>query len=271
MSEIKNPFALRSSWGRLGLALPLGLAIACASAAPPPARTVAEPAVEQAARRTVALSQEQAGRLVVQVPNPVEVAAFLDAYARGPYLGEVAAVYARAQSILKQKAPSAESNAAEKMAVVLDIDETSLSNLDFYRRNGFVGLEEGPCDFEKGPCSVREWFKKPNGVAIAPALEFVRAARRAQVAVFFITGRREKTRATTEENLRQAGYEWQQLLMKPDDFPPGSAAQFKAPARQKLTEEGWRILINVGDQESDLTGGYAENPLKLPNPFYYIP
>ncbi|MGB6550988.1 MAG: HAD family acid phosphatase [Xanthobacteraceae bacterium] len=30
------------------------------------------------------------------------------------------------------------------------------------------------------------------------------------------------------------------------------------------------MIANVGDQESDLSGGYAEKTFKLPNPFYYI-
>jgi hypothetical protein len=27
----------------------------------------------------------------------------------------------------------------------------------------------------------------------------------------------------------------------------------------------------LGDQNSDLTGGYAERGFKLPNPYYYLP
>lgn len=34
---------------------------------------------------------------------------------------------------------------------------------------------------------------------------------------------------------------------------------------------GFRIIVNVGDQESDLAGGHAERAFKLPNPFYIIP
>ena len=33
---------------------------------------------------------------------------------------------------------------------------------------------------------------------------------------------------------------------------------------------GYRIIANVGDQESDLTGGGADRSFKLPNPFYFI-
>jgi hypothetical protein len=30
-------------------------------------------------------------------------------------------------------------------------------------------------------------------------------------------------------------------------------------------------VLNMGDQLSDLEGGYAERTFKLPNPFYWIP
>ena len=30
-------------------------------------------------------------------------------------------------------------------------------------------------------------------------------------------------------------------------------------------------MLNVGDQWSDLQGGYADHVLKLPNPTYYLP
>ena len=30
-------------------------------------------------------------------------------------------------------------------------------------------------------------------------------------------------------------------------------------------------MLNVGDQWSDLQGGYADRVLKLPNPTYYLP
>jgi len=31
------------------------------------------------------------------------------------------------------------------------------------------------------------------------------------------------------------------------------------------------FILNMGDQESDPAGGYADVTFKLPNPFYYIP
>lgn len=38
----------------------------------------------------------------------------------------------------------------------------------------------------------------------------------------------------------------------------------KSGERGKIAEEGYTIIANVGDQESDLSGGYAEWTYKLP-------
>lgn len=74
-------------------------------------------------------------------------------------------------------------------------------------------------------------------------------------------------------NLRQAGYaDYVRLEMVSFDAPHyASAADFKAPRRAAIEAEGYRIIANVGDQPSDLAGGFAERTFLLPNPFYRIP
>ena len=49
-----------------------------------------------------------------------------------------------------------------------------------------------------------------------------------------------------------------------------SAASFKAAERKKITERGYTIILNMGDQQSDLAGGFAEKTFKLPNPGYLL-
>jgi acid phosphatase len=44
----------------------------------------------------------------------------------------------------------------------------------------------------------------------------------------------------------------------------------KTAARRALYREGYTIVANLGDQESDLRGGYAEHIFKLPDPLYLI-
>jgi acid phosphatase len=59
--------------------------------------------------------------------------------------------------------------------------------------------------------------------------------------------------------------------MEPVGAHFASAADFKAPQRGDIEEQGYTIIANVGDQPSDLEGGFAERIYLLPNPFYRIP
>jgi acid phosphatase len=61
------------------------------------------------------------------------------------------------------------------------------------------------------------------------------------------------------------------LILLPDGAHFVSAVDFKAPERRKIKERGYTIVLSLGDQESDLKGGYAERTFKLPNPVYYLP
>ena len=129
----------------------------------------------------------------------------------------------------------------------------------------------GECDLQHGPCGLRAWQALGQSKAIPPTLALARRARQLGVAVFFISGRRTNMREATERNLREQGYEWTGLILLPDDAQFASVVDFKAPERRKITEQGYTIILSIGDQESDLKGGYAERTFKLPNPVYYLP
>ena len=144
-------------------------------------------------------------------------------------------------------------------AIVLDIDETSLSN--------YAGLNAA--DFSDSglvPGAVAG-----NDPAIAPTLELYRFARSKGVAAFFITGRPELVRVPTETNLNTVGYDQgYTLTTKPADAH--STIDYKSGERARIEDElGYTILVNVGDQDSDLAGGHARRAFKLPNPMYFIP
>ncbi len=165
-----------------------------------------------------------------------------------------------------------------KLAIVLDIDETSLSNWPVIKADDFGFIPRGPCDLSKsdlpqGACGWLIWISQARNQPIAPTLKLYRQARKQGVAVFFITGRPESLREPTVRNLRAAGYNgWTALVMVPGNFPrTKSAVDFKAPARKRIVDQGYAIVLNMGDQESDLAGGYAERTFKLPDPFYYVP
>ena len=201
------------------------------------------------------------------VPNIYDAQRLVEQYiVSGRYEEDVTKVVASARAWLDQR-----SKTAAKPAIVLDIDETSLSNWPAYRLNGWVRITNGGCDLQQGPCGLRAWQALAQSKAIAPTLALARHARELGVAVFFITGRPANLRQATERNLKDEGYEWTGVILQPEGAQFASAVDFKAPERRKLTEQGYTIVLSMGDQQSDLTGGYAERTFKLPNPVYYLP
>jgi len=186
----------------------------------------------------------------------------------GQYDRDLATVGSDAQSWVAQRA-----TAVSRPALVLDIDETSLSNWPVIQRDDFGRPIVGPCDLAgDAACGWAAWDQLGVDEAIAPTLALYRSAIAAKVAVFFITGRPENQRAATERNLARVGYTgYSKLYMTPDGSHFASAADFKAPVRARIEQEGYTIVANMGDQPSDLAGGHAEKTFQLPNPFYRIP
>jgi acid phosphatase len=161
----------------------------------------------------------------------------------------------------------------KKAAIVLDIDETSLTNWPEIAADDFGYISGGPCDaLPKGPCGASAWELSAKAAPIVPTLALFQALRAKGVAVFFITGRDESERAATETNLHAAGYTgWAKLVMRAAGSHTTLASDYKAPARAAIEADGYTILANIGDQDSDLAGGHALQGFKLPNPFYFIP
>ena len=239
-------------FGRWSLAAALLIAGAgCASTEPSTAPSTAPPPA-----------------VVVEAPPSLvetkrEVSAYVDS---GRYEAEVAAVVDQARAFLESRA-----RRGGKLAIVLDVDETALSNLPSLRANDWGFIVSGPCDLPRGPCGLGAWIGMARSEPIRPVLALARLARERGVAVFFLTGRPERLRVATERNLQAAGYEWTGVLLKPDALNTQSAVEFKSPERKKLVDEGYTIIVNMGDQMSDLEGGFAERTYKLPNPFYFVP
>ena len=186
----------------------------------------------------------------------------------GAYQHDLAAAIAPAERWLQQRAPQ-----VSRPALVLDIDETALSNWVEIRANDYGFIPGGPCDdLPRGPCGWIAWERRAEAPAIGSTLELYKEARSLHVAVFFVTGRHEAERPYTEQNLRHAGYDgWQRLYMEADGARYRSAADFKAAVRAAIEQADYTIIANVGDQPSDLAGGHAERTFLLPDPFYRVP
>jgi predicted secreted acid phosphatase len=165
-------------------------------------------------------------------------------------------------AFLKQSVES--SKPGEKLAIVLDIDETALSNwaVEAHDDLGYIPNDSNWC------VALR------CGQAIAGTLRIFREAEKDHVAVFFITGRPESQREDTAANLKSEGYDlWEGLYLRPEDHPKAqTVTEYKSGDRAKIVAKGYRIVLNVGDQLSDLAGDpQADHSVKMPNPFYFIP
>jgi HAD superfamily, subfamily IIIB (Acid phosphatase) len=186
------------------------------------------------------------------------VKAVRDYHDSGQYDKDLAAVAGNARGYLDSRLVSWPRKSKLRPAIVLDIDETSLSNYTGLLASGFttVGNVINPVT--------------ATGKAIAPTLSLYQRARSKGVAVFFVTGRPPQIAGITALNLVNEGYDkgWDGLYTKPTDA--GTQA-FKSSTRAAIERSGYDIVANVGDQESDLDGGHADRAFKLPNPFYFIP
>ena len=106
---------------------------------------------------------------------------------------DVAAVFDSAQKYIEQNAAQ-----SKRPALVLDIDETSLTNWPNLLADNFGFVADGSCDvLPKGPCGFNQWILKGSAKAIEPARKLFEAAKAKGVAVIFITGRTESQRDIT--------------------------------------------------------------------------
>jgi predicted secreted acid phosphatase len=141
----------------------------------------------------------------------------------------------------------------DKSVIIVDIDETVLCNL---------------CSI---PC-VSEFFHKSimptscNNLCplIPTSYSFVQELNKF-APIIFVTGRREFIREETVLNLQL--FDYIVLYMCPVSHK-GSMKEFKTDVRKNISTE-YNIVLNIGDQESDL-GEYANNNYKMCNFTYSI-
>jgi hypothetical protein len=177
--------------------------------------------------------------------------------ARGEHDRAIGRVAAEAARWLEARAVRGEAG----LAVVFDLDETLLSN--------WPHMAE--MDFGYVPSAWQAWVDAGKAPAIGPVRDVFLLARRLGLEVILLTGRTERDREGTERNLRAIGCaDYQRLILAPEG-ERRTAEAFKTEERRRLVAEGKVIIANLGDQESDLCGGFAERTFKLPNPFYLTP
>jgi len=150
-------------------------------------------------------------------------------------------------------------NQNDTQAVVFDIDETVLDNYENLKADNFTVVKE----------SSIAWITSAKAPAIHGTKKIYDEAVSKGIFVFFITGRAESLRAATVNNLNAAGYtKYEKLVMH--ETTGETALVYKSAARAVVESAGYHIILNVGDQDSDLLGGHSLYTLKLPNPMYIL-
>jgi predicted secreted acid phosphatase len=188
-----------------------------------------------------------------------------------PYISELASIEAAALAALPTVDPAA------KKAVVFDADDTTLWTYD---------MEDNLMHFNFDPALQATWVFGEKFPATPGMVAFVDAVAAKGYAIFGITGRREVQEQATVENLAKVGYtefNAENFYTKwngPDSNKPSyvtciaacTTVEYKAYTRKHIEQDlGFDIALNIGDQFSDLQGGYSDASLKLPNPTYYLP
>ncbi|KAM1272184.1 hypothetical protein ACFX2J_032908 [Malus domestica] len=152
-------------------------------------------------------------------------------------------------------------------AWILDVDDTCLSNLFYYKSRRYG------CDpFDSS--GFKAWARTGGCPAVPGMLGLFSKLVNSDFKVFMVTGRDEETlgQITTANLLDQGFVGYERLILRTPVYKGQSAVVYKSNVRKQLVEQGYRIWGNIGDQWTDLQGDCVGNrTFKLPNPMYFVP
>ncbi|MBI2810493.1 MAG: hypothetical protein HYX67_06680 [Candidatus Melainabacteria bacterium] len=144
------------------------------------------------------------------------------------------------------------------LAIVSDIDETVLDNRPHFRRHPVRDWDV----FDK-------WLQESKAPILKPTYDFLKWGREQGFTIFLITGRPESDRKPTIINLVRDQISYDGLYLREHHGGP-PAEMYKTAVREQIEKMGFKIIANIGDQFSDLAGGYSLDCEKLPNKMYFI-
>jgi predicted secreted acid phosphatase len=199
--------------------------------------------------------------------SPEQKRALREYVTSGRYDAQIGQVAAQADAWLgqrlRQRPPEAARAAKlpERLTMVIDLDETLLRNWPAIDAEDLVYV----------PAIWDKWVTDAKAPPIEPVRQLMKTAQARGVDVIILTARRERERGATERNLQAIDCANATVVIYMPDGYKGTTQAFKMAQRERLAAEGRVIILNIGDQESDLAGGFAERTFKLPNPFYSTP
>jgi predicted secreted acid phosphatase len=183
-------------------------------------------------RRTAAVTV-LAGGLVAGLVSPAN-AASAPSYAQ--WQSDVTAVTTPALAYIQQRIDEASSTS--NLAIVLDIDNTSLENY---------------------------YYSDYPSPATPQVLAIAQYAASKGVKIFFISARPDVIDWFTEYNLEHVGYHIDGLYTRNPIQLLEAVNTFKTGERQELESKGYDIIANIGNNTVDIEGRYADSTWELPN------
>jgi acid phosphatase len=132
-------------------------------------------------------------------------------------------------------------------AIIVDVDETVLDNSPNQVRQIRKGGEFNDVDWDA-------WVQQRAAKPLPGALEFLNAAARQGVTVFYISNRSAAQSAATVDNLRQAGFPIAgagQFLGKGTPVQGCTAKGSDKGCRRRSVGRSYRVLMQFGDQVGD--------------------
>jgi acid phosphatase len=152
-------------------------------------------------------------------------------------------------------------NLQTNSAIVFDVDETSLSNYESIKKIYF-GYDPQKWD---------NWINEAKAPAIPEIKQFYDFVTLKKIKVIFLSSRNISQYNATFRNLNNAGYiAFDTLILKDSSYSGYTSLAFKSHQRELLTQKGYDIIADIGDQVSDLEGKNHGLQIKLPNYLYFI-
>lgn len=137
----------------------------------------------------------------------------------------------------------------EKRAIVVDVDETIVDNSPY---QADVILKNKP--FNQDDWTA--WVKMEKAKAIPGAVEFLSYAASKGVRVFYISNRLADSEAeATLTNLKALGFP-----ITKDDMMFKTKSSDKTDRRQAVLDQGYRIVMLMGDAMGDFNNTYGKKP-----------
>ncbi len=146
-------------------------------------------------------------------------------------------------------------------AIVFDFDDTLVSWYEILDK----------IDFTADSTITRPAMRNCTTPPIEETIALLKHAQKNDIQVYVISGRTESMRAETEACMAQIGIASADLILVQPDQEHLTAKAYKSQERAKLQKAGRTIGLSIGDQVSDVAGGFAAGSFVVPNPMYFAP